>query len=66
MEIANRTLVKNYHLHEMTSATTWLATTTAVVILAGGLATASYYWLEAPVIDWARRIEPRLRPAPTR
>jgi peptidoglycan/LPS O-acetylase OafA/YrhL len=41
----------------MTDGTVWLTATVAAVGISAIIAAASYRWLEAPVIAWARRLE---------
>ncbi|MHA6298822.1 acyltransferase family protein [Devosia sp. CAU 1758] len=43
----------------MTDGVLWLTATAAAVGISVGIATASYRWLEAPVIAWARTLEKR-------
>ena len=43
----------------MTSMSLWAMVSAAVVVAAIGVATLSYYCLEAPVLGWARRLERR-------
>lgn len=41
----------------------WIASSMGVIVLTFALATASFRWLEQPVIDWARKLEKK-RKAP--
>jgi peptidoglycan/LPS O-acetylase OafA/YrhL len=48
----------------MTDLPLWGAVSGVIVVLALIAGTLSWYLIEKPVLDWARRLEKRPRPAP--
>lgn len=61
IELIQVYLVPDFRYGTMTDGGVWLMATGAAVGISVLLASASYRWLEAPVIGWARKLE---RPAP--
>lgn len=59
IELIQVYFVPKFVFGTMTDGSVWLTTTVASVGLSVVLAAASYRWLEAPVIAWARTLETR-------